>query len=364
MAPEASVADLTVRVAKSADYAALRACMADVFRETGGQKTGEFDQALWEWQYLHPERGSLVVIAAVGGVICGYYHALLFDMRRRERAALGAIVQDVGTLRQYRRLGVFRAMGGFALDELRARGIDFIYTFPNARSLPSFVRNHSYTVVGRVPVYCVPLDLGPVLAGTLRLRRPGAVFGRLLSRAYTRLLRPQSVASEETVTRLDAADESLVPSIEEFAGVRRIGLQRTPAYLRWRFAGKPDGGYSVWCLRRRDEVRGYVVTRTATLFGTRCLVLMDLGCRKGDEPALLTLIGARLADERERGAALGVVMGLHPFFSRLSRLGFVRVWERFNPRPFHLLARDLRGDGADVFDPTAWHITLADWDVF
>ncbi|HJQ82925.1 MAG TPA: GNAT family N-acetyltransferase, partial [Candidatus Binatia bacterium] len=152
-----------VRAATADDFAGVRVCMLDILRETEGQKAPGFGQAFWEWQYLRGERGSLVVIAEDGGRIIGYYHVLLVGMRYAGRPAAGAMVQDVATLAAYRGQGVFRAMGGFALDALRARGIDFIYTFPNARSLPSFLRDHAYRVAGRVPVYAAPLDVGRLL---------------------------------------------------------------------------------------------------------------------------------------------------------------------------------------------------------
>ncbi|OLB12560.1 MAG: hypothetical protein AUH07_07850 [Gemmatimonadetes bacterium 13_2_20CM_70_9] len=59
-----------------------------------------------------------------------------------------------------------------------------------------------------------------------------------------------------------------------------------------------------------------------------------------------------------------MTMGLHPAFGELRRLGFVRVPQRFNPRPFDLLARGLAESGPELFEPSVWHVTLADWDVF
>src|SRR5262249_27106730 len=156
------------------------ACIADIIRETGGQKGGGFGRALWEWQYLATERPSLIVVADDGGRICGYYHVLLFDMRYHGRDRLGAMVQDVATLAAYRGQGVFRAMGGHALERMRARGVDFVYTFPNARSLPSFLRDHAYTVAARVPVHVRPLDTGRVLAGRFHLGAAGLAVGALV----------------------------------------------------------------------------------------------------------------------------------------------------------------------------------------
>src|SRR5207247_4392686 len=130
-------------------------------------------------------------------------------MRFGGRPALGAMIQDVGTLSAYRRQGVFRAMGGFMLERLRAaRDVDFIYTFPNARSLPSFVRNHRYGVVARVPGYVAPLDVGALLLSRMHLGAAGRWLGRLV-RTLARALgarRPKLEDTEQRVRphRLDA----------------------------------------------------------------------------------------------------------------------------------------------------------------
>src|SRR5438105_15752577 len=115
---------IRVREAGAADFAAVRQCMAEVFRETAGQKTAEFGEPLWRWQYLENRTGSIVVMAEDGETVCGYYHILLFPMRYEGKAASGAMVQDVGTRREYRRFGIFRQMGACALESLRARGVD------------------------------------------------------------------------------------------------------------------------------------------------------------------------------------------------------------------------------------------------
>jgi hypothetical protein len=75
-------------------------------------------------------------------------------------------------------------------------------------------------------------------------------------------------------------------------------------------------------------------------------------------------LASRLAAEQREGALLGVTMGLHPFFGHLARLGFLRVPERLNPRPFNLLTKNTAGtEGADLTDRSRWLITLSDWDV-
>jgi GNAT superfamily N-acetyltransferase len=355
-----------VREAGAADFAAVRACMEQILVETGGQKAPGFGQAFWEWQYLRGGRGSIVVVADDAGTIAGYYHVIVFDMRYEGRPATAAMVQDVATLAAYRGRGIFRAMGGFALERLRERGVDFIDTVPNAKSLPSFLRDHAYTVAGRVPVRIAPLDPGRVLAERGRLGAAGRILGGLagmLHRALRR--RPPRLAPSDRIVRLTHADARVEAVAAAFADAVPIGLRRTAAYLEWRFVEKPTREYALSGVERDGGLVAYAVTRTLPVFGMPCVVVMDVGAASGEDDALLALLAARLEAERTAGAALAVVVGLHPFLGRLGRLGFVRVPERVNPRPLDLVCKPLASHvGPDLVDPTRWHVTLADWDVF
>ena len=354
----------SVRAAGPADHDAVRACMLDVFRESGGRKATEFGRELWDWQYLRSERGSLVVIAEERGALCGYFHARLLDLRHGDRLVSGAMIQDVGTLESHRGQGVFREMGAFALASLRSQGVDLIYTFPNQRSLPSFVRNHAYSIVAKVPVYLAPLDLRDPL--TARAGAVGGVLGRILVGLFRAVrVRRARLEPTEGVGVVEPRDAALEALSRGFAKRTRIHLDRTSRYTGWRFGEKPGGEYQVWGLRANGELSAYVVTRPATMFSGRCVMFMDFGCREGEEAALRRLVGVRLAAEREAGAAMGVVMGLHPEFRRWGGLGFVRLPEAMNPRPFNLLTKPLSSDVEQgLLDPANWLITLADWDVF
>ncbi len=352
---------VTVRVATAADLPAVQRCMHEVFIESGGQKAAVFDEPLWRWQYLEGERPALVVMAEADGQVCGYYHALLVLMRRDGRTVLGAMVQDVGTLASFRGRGIFRDMGGFALGALRERGVEFIYTFPNERSRPSFERNHAYQRVARVPVWVAPLDVGGLVAG----RAGVGALGTLLA-PVSALVRGATggwggLAAGERMASGEASPAELAALATAFAGACPVGLQRTADFFTWRFARKPGGQYATWTLHAPGPV-AYVVTSRTVQLGAPCVAIMDVGCAPGAEGALARLVRARLAAERATGAQLGLLMGLHPVLGQLP--GFVRLPEALNPRPFNLLTRVTEGtEPPALLDPRAWHITLADWDV-
>jgi GNAT superfamily N-acetyltransferase len=355
-----------IRAAGPDDFAAVRECMSAVFRETAPERAAQFNEAMWTWQYLANPQGSLVVMAEDEAGPCGYYHAMFCAMRHRGSPCTAAMVQDVGTLASHRGRGIFRQVGAFALKSLGARGTDFIYTFPNARSLPSFIRDHSYRIAGRAPAYLLPLRLGPLLAERLRLGPIGRGLGALLGPGHRVLCtRSPRLRTDEHAVAMAGFDERVTPLVDAFAPPDGVCLERTPAYLNWRFMEKPSREYTAWGLWRGDTLAAYTVTRPAAIMDTSCVLFMDFGCRAGEETALVRLIATRLSAERAAGTVLAVTMGLHPVCARLRGLGFLRVPERLNPRPFNLVIKDLAGsERPDLVEPLNWLISLADWDVF
>lgn len=358
------VTKVLVREAVPADAEAIRTCMLEILAETGGQKGPSFGPALWEWQYVKGEHPALIVVAeGEAGKLCGYYHVPLVNLRIGGRAVLGAMVQDVATLAAYRGQGVFRDMGACALASMKARGVGMIYTFPNHRSLPSFVRNHDYTIIARVPVRLRPLDAGAVLRS--RLGALGAVLGAPVTWGHRAVMvRAGLPRADEQVVPIEQPNADIEAISRAFTAQVPAALDRTASYLRWRFLDKPTHEYRLWGLTRGGVLRAYVALRHAPLFGSTCAMVMDLGCAAGEDEALLRLLDARLDAERAAGAALAVMMGIHPFLTQLGRAGFVRVPERFTPRPFNLLGKIIDPTlPPDVLRDTSWMITLADWDV-
>jgi len=147
-----------------------------------------------------------------------------------------------------------------------------------------------------------PLDLGRMLAGRLRPALLGQAAGHARGTAVPRVerglgaaparrgRRPRSSASTADLERVSA----------EFADQVRISLQ-------------PDGALLELALLLRQaepRVRGvgheaapavaraYIITRVADLLDTKSLVIVDLGCGRGEEQALLELIASRLAAAR------------------------------------------------------------------
>ena len=355
----------TVREAGAAEHDRVRLLAHEVMRESSGPKVAELSETLWRWQYFEAPDGALVVYAEDAGIVCGYYHTVICRMIFRGRPCLAGMVQDVGTASSHRRLGIFRAMGAFAIARMRERGVEFIYTFPNDKSLPSFVRDHQFSVLTRVPVYVAPLDAGILLESRLPLGWPVRLVGRLAGGVYRSVLARagRELSSDQVVPLNDVM--ALEPLSADFATpTKKVSLCRDVRYLNWRFLHKPGRQYSLWGLKQQGRLLAYLVTRRAKVFSTSCLILMDMGCVPGCEDAMSRLIAGRMEDERAAGIPLAVTMGLDDRLGAFGRLGFVRVPEPFNPRPFNLLIKDLvESERPELVAAKSWQISLADWDV-
>jgi len=166
------------------------------------------------------------------------------------------------------------------------------------------------------------------------------------------------------VIPIERFDDGIEPVSREFADMVTVCIDRTARFLNWRFVEKPTHEYGMWALRRAGGLCAYVVTRRSEMYGSPAVIIMDLGCRAGEEDALLRLLAARFPEERAAGAAAAVTMGLHPVLARLRRLGFIHVPDRWNPRPIRFVAKLLQDDfDPAVLRPESWFVTLADWDV-
>ena len=347
------------REATTADYEQILAINREILVETAGQKMAGFGRALWEWQYLGPEEKSLVSVADDHGTIAGYMHGLRFPYRYRGGRIVASMTQDAATVPAYRRQGVVRATHAFAREEFARTGMPFTVGFPNHRMFPDYAHS-KYTTVTFVPVYVRPLDFGK-LAARFHVGPLGALAGPV----YRALLaRRMPLAAGEEVIRIERFDETIERLTREFADMVTLCIDRTARFLNWRFFEKPTQEYTVWGLRRAGELRAYVVTKRSEMYGHPAVIVLDLGCRAGEESALLRLIAQRLPEEQAGGAAAAVTMGLHPVFARLRRLGFIHVPDRWNPRPIRFVAKILReGFDPTVLEPQSWFVTLADWDV-
>ncbi len=350
---------------EDSDVESLQALIGRILHEGESHNAGQFSAALWDWQYRRlPSGEAHVFVIKDGNDIVGYYHAPVYRCRVGGRLEKVAMVQDVATIGAVRGRGVFRRLASYAVSELTKLDIAFIYTFPNARSIRTFLKYTGYEMVLSYDAYVLPVRSRVILDSQLRFPGLNAVAGAMLD-TWTRS-RCRRMDECGRITVEEQINSEVAALFDSFSRSFQCGLVRDESYLRWRFVDKPESTHYCFSYLVDDRVKAAAIFKVDTMFGVPALVLLDFAFAGQSPEKLGTIVGyaARKAHALiEQDIALIFASFSNPALLGKSRFGFLKVPARLNPRPLHLLVNNVKGLDA-VSNRDSWHATLADWDVF
>ncbi len=337
----------------------------EVLGEVDSHKARVFDADFWHWQYRDAPGGSARVYGILaGGELKGYYHVPVYEGRIEGRRCDLAMVQEVAVSPELRGQGMFRKLADFVTADLLRSGVEAAYTFPNRRSIRTFLKYNGYRKIATLPAYILPVDTGAIIASKAGPPR----LSRLLGRAADRCFRAVGIPPDPdaALVRHRTVTPPMLAAFAAFQTRHRVALLRDARYLSWRFERRPGARHFYFTLERGARARAAAIFKLDEMLGNPALLLMDFAFHPGGERALLQLI----QEVKKQGAgAIGrpfnliFACGGSAFLPRLKTIGFLPVPPGLNPRPLDLLVRNLSGTSRAVFDPAAWHVTLADWDV-
>jgi hypothetical protein len=138
-------------------------------------------------------------------------------------------------------------------------------------------------------------------------------------------------------------------------------IERTGAYMSWRYSRHPMVQYTVLACRRDGRLAGVVVLREAKSFGRHLALVMEcLGLDRGIEARLLRG-AAGWARERRVWPIFTFSTVLTPTLG--LRAGFLPVPVRLLPKRQALLGRGTGPMSSELF-ARRWELQLGDWDSF
>jgi hypothetical protein len=279
----------------------------------------------YRWKYAPPAGAGRIAIVRDSSGIVSSSAVLPLRFVIDGSSVVGWHCLDVATLPRARRRGLFLATLA-ALVEATPKG-DLLFAFPNAASIPSFLR------------------LGFV-ENTLMTTWIGAV-PRLVRRA-----RPDV----EEVARFS-------PDHDALAGTGRdagVAVDRTHEYLNWRYVDHPLTEYS--CLVSGEPGReGICIVRPATIMGREFALVMEL---VGSSSAACSRLLTHAAD-RAVGSGLSKIAVLSTTMSPATALRslLLPVPSALLPKRQVLVVRS--GDEVAVsVETVSWAVQTGDWDVF
>jgi len=169
-------------------------------------------------------------------------------------------------------------------------------------------------------------------------------------------------AEIETVTDFDNRFDD---HWERLVKDNKLRFVRDARTLRWRYSEHPLHQYSTLVALKAGEIVGFVVVSQRYLFDTDALLICDLCAVEGDRNTETALLDAVQSMAKERGASVIAAQALRASTTALSlgRMGFIRVPQRVNPKPFRMVATTYTDLGTKALEPDRWAFSWGDMDV-
>ena len=306
---------LTIRVA---DLGADRELLIDTLRRF---LTPLSDAARFDWLYRANPYGPAAVWIAVDeargqtvGMASAFPRRALRDGRDERCWVLG----DFCIHTEYRTLGPALQLNRACLSGVDQRGVAFCYDFPSDGMMAVY-RRLGVQPFGETIRFARVLRWGQKLRDRVRIpvfRTLAGISGDIVDLASARHPTPPpgtSLALEEK-----DCDEAFDDLDRAHRGRFRLHLERSAAYLNWRYRANPLGRYEILAARRGGELQGYAVF---THTGADAL-LTDLSARdSGTARLLLDDLAARLS-ARHAVTLSAPVLSSHPLIPHLLGSGF------------------------------------------
>lgn len=302
------VARLDIRPYEDADEGAVLALLGAAL----GKQVDDRYRAFFRWKHLeNPFGRSFMWVGESEGALVGFRSFLRWRFVGAHAPVEAVRAVDTATDPSRRGLGTFRALTLHALDEMRDAGVELVFNTPNDQSRPGYLKM-GWQLAGRAPVQVRPR--GPLsLARMLRARSAATLW----SEATDVGAPAEEVLSQEGLGELlDAASAAPGPELR---------TARTPAMLRWRYAGFAPVSSRV-VPAGRSLADGFVLLRLRRRgAAVECTVGDQVvpGAPSRAAAAIRGALRSTKADYALAGAAGGEKL---PGFATTDRLGPVVAW--------------------------------------
>ena len=320
-----------------------------------------FSRENWIWQYEKLSSGEArIFVCEFEGKIVGYYHVPIYIGQIDGNLKKFAMVQDVAVSRSMRGQSVFRKIAEFATEDLVNSDINLIYTFPNDKSIHTFVKYNGYKQISVFDCFILPIRSADVLTAKLKLFGLEKIAGWFADKFIESLTK--KISPKSKFEKIDFFDEKTAEFFIEFGRRFSVSLNRDAKYLNWRFFEKPSGKHVVIKMSRDEKISAVVVFKLDEILKTKTAVILDFAFTEKENFYELVNYLKKNA-ENIFGEKIGLIFTAVNCTEIEAKYGFVKVPPKFNPRPLNLLVKNITEDEATVFDSKKWHAILSDWDV-
>lgn len=341
----------------------LLRCIKQILTEGGSHNAASFSKEYWDWQYKNlPVRRSGVYTCAIENKIAGYYHAPFYAGQINGKEKLFAMVQDVAVKNELRGKGLFRKLAEYSTTQLVASGANLIYTFPNDKSIHTFLKYNGYKKVCSYDTYLLPVKSSEVIKSKISM---GGIEKLIGSAADIFFSRNYKLKQGETVSLLNNFDDETASFFNRFAASFPVSRTRSKEYLKWRYSDKPGAKHFITVLSASNKIIAAAVFKKDEIFGVNAAILLDFAFEhENDLAKLLHYVRGDAKNIFSEQPGLIFTAFCCDRFLKNKKYGFIKVPKRLNPRAVNLLVKNISEGESMVTSASNWFATLGDWDVF
>lgn len=347
-----------VRNGNDEDMEAILSLRRLVFGE--GEKE-RLHPKFWEWEFLEGAEGkALINLVENGGRLIGHFADLPRRFSLHSRLVKATLSLDLMVHPDFRRRGIFEAMGRYALERVKeAQGL-FLTAFPIRKETIGGLLKMGWKRVVSLPVLVYPNNFTAIVDHFLRRRPLSSLVGDFARYFHLWLYSRGVQGAGMEGTRIEEVDR-LDVEFDRFWDKAsllfpKLGVRDRP-FLNWRYRQHPFWTYTIYRAMRQREMTGYVILRKVNLLRLNTAVMVDLMALERETLRALVL---RAMDYSVRKGAwlLGfMVPRTHPYYRMLRGWGFLPSLKQF----WFMIYSHL--EEAELFEPQGWYVNWGDTDV-
>ncbi len=295
----------------------------------------------WFWRYKNNPYGFLTVVAEHDGKIVGHMGWWLLKMRFGGKTVVASQASELAVHKDYRRQGMFLAIGKALAEMAQVQKVHFTYGFPNAPAYAGHLQ-YGWMDVTQIPLLTGYFDTYPMIG------RPFSSVANLFYRKLKKEPEP-----DQAIAKINRFPESISSLTRDVLSHHGIFVERDAEYLNWRFCENPERKYEVFAYEE-----GYVVTSTES-FGQRNVgYIIDLVSK--DEASFLALSQKAIMELAKHEVDSIKCLITSSSQDTLKKTGFTF----FPKRNQTLIARVNTEDFQQIYNANkqSWFITYGDCD--
>ena len=301
-----------------------------------------YDKKYWYWQYKqHPKKQSFLYAAWQNKQIVGYYHIVPYTFVANGKKYLIGNVQDVAVNKEFQGRGIFRKLSEFANSDVN-KYVDILYSFPNKKSIRTFLKYDKFNLIDCIPIYVLPLKF---------LYRDPKI----------------KLDSNNKVVFFDQLDNEIYGVFEKFSKLHNFYVLRDKDFLNWRYINSPKGKFFFVGLMRNNKISAIIVVKHEKIYKNETYIILDFAFTDNIEDfnKLISNFYFSLNESYSLNANFVIISGLSHCISQIKKFGYIKIPKFFIPRQLNLVARlTKRSLKVDSFNSSDWLVTLGDWDIF